>query len=203
MHGELLRLGMSPRPLQPRGQRLGRLALDVLQLVGGWRASPRWFPHLPYVPLEAVVPNEGPADASLYSAHVRICAPHAFVAEDDPWMRSLVVEALRKDGWIVHESASAPELLENLRTATRATLDKCTVLVLSDIRMPGMSGLELAARLRSERLTVTVVLMTAFGDGLVHEQAQAMGVRLFDKPFKMSALRALARELLEASKAAP
>jgi DNA-binding NtrC family response regulator len=70
-------------------------------------------------------------------------------------------------------------------------------LVISDIRMPGASGLDVLATLHSANQPVPVVLMTAFGDRQTHEQALKMGAAaLIDKPFELDELLTLANRLL-------
>ena len=70
-------------------------------------------------------------------------------------------------------------------------------LVISDIRMPGASGLDVLATLHSANQPVPVVLMTAFGDRQTHEQALKMGeAALIDKPFELDELLSLANRLL-------
>ena len=58
--------------------------------------------------------------------------------------------------------------------------------------MPGHSGLEMLAALRREGWTTPVVLITAFGDRWVHDQARQLGAAaVLDKPFDIDALRAV------------
>ncbi|WP_375417564.1 response regulator [uncultured Hymenobacter sp.] len=65
------------------------------------------------------------------------------------------------------------------------------VLILSDINMPGMSGLELLRRIKQEhRLPPTVMMITAHGDAATYQQALALGANDFlTKPLDFSALR--------------
>lgn len=76
----------------------------------------------------------------------------------------------------------ANELFPTADAFLNSDLDRFA-LVLSDIQMPGMSGLDLLARLRELRPDIPVVLMTAFPDERVRERAEMAGaVRLFIKP---------------------
>ncbi len=117
------------------------------------------------------------------------------VADDDPGMRALVAEALRKDGYEVHEVSSGAGLLERL---SAFLLDGACIeidLVISDIRMPLLSGLEMLAGLRDVECAVDFILMTAFGDEHVHREAERLGaIALLNKPFELKKLRTLVRE---------
>jgi two-component system cell cycle response regulator CpdR len=118
------------------------------------------------------------------------------VAEDDPEMRRLVVEALRKDGHEVQEAADGGRLLVHIaeefqRDASLALID----VIVSDVRMPVCSGLDLLERLVEARWHVPFVLMTAFGDDQTRRRAEGLGALLFDKPLSLEALRAAVRRL--------
>ena len=111
------------------------------------------------------------------------------VAEDDPEMRRLVVEALRKDGHDVTEAADGGRLLVRLaevfdRDPFMAAVD----VIVSDVRMPVCSGLELVERLFEARWRVPCILMTAFGDDDVRRRAGAIGALLLDKPLSLDEL---------------
>lgn len=113
------------------------------------------------------------------------------LAEDDPDMRRLVVEALHKDGHEVLEANDGGRLLVRLaeafdRDPTLASVD----VIVSDVRMPVCSGLELMERLFEARWRVPVILMTAFGDDETRRRAQLVGAVLFEKPLVLDELRA-------------
>jgi CheY-like chemotaxis protein len=118
------------------------------------------------------------------------------VAEDDPEMRRLVVEALRKDGHHVEEAPDGGRLLVKLAEAfdRDPSLGLVDVIV-SDIRMPVCSGLDLLEKIASARWRIRVVLMTAFGDEETRRRAEALGAVLFDKPLSLDALRRAVKQL--------
>jgi DNA-binding NtrC family response regulator len=116
------------------------------------------------------------------------------VGEDDLEMRRLVVGALRRDGYDVAEAADGTSLLAVLRE--HATLGQRVDLVISDIRMPGCTGLQVVERLRGADDRVPVILMTAFGDDDARVEAARHGVLLFEKPFGLDELRDAVSELL-------
>lgn len=114
--------------------------------------------------------------------------PRVLVAEDDREMRRLVVEALRNDGYDVHEAADGGRLLV-LVTAQYHHASAEVDLIISDVRMPICTGLQILKGLRDAHWTVPVILMTAFGDESTRARAEALGAILFDKPFAMDDLR--------------
>jgi len=131
------------------------------------------------------------------------------LAEDDDALRSLVATMLRRAGYVVREFSSGSQLLRTLAPAATTEpasserevegvgVDHEIGLVISDIRMPGASGLDVLTKLHHAKLTIPVVLMTAFGDRLVHEKALQLGAAaLIDKPFELDELIALATRLL-------
>jgi CheY-like chemotaxis protein len=118
------------------------------------------------------------------------------VAEDDPEMRKLVVEALRRDGHEVQQAVDGRDLL--LRVAEEFDRDASLALidvVVSDIRMPGYSGLEMFERLFDACWRVPLILMTAFGDDETRKRAERVGAVLFDKPLRLEDLRAAVKRL--------
>jgi CheY-like chemotaxis protein len=112
------------------------------------------------------------------------------VADDDPDMRRLVATLVRMAGHRVIEASDGAQVLTRIEaTAWRAACDPIDVIV-SDINMPGLSGLDLLAALRCARLNTPVVLITAFGDEETRAEAGGLGASVLDKPFEPEALRA-------------
>lgn len=111
------------------------------------------------------------------------------VAEDDDDMRSMLASALRRDGYEVIEVETGDRLLQELGTEL---LDGSTTrpdLIVSDIRMPGCTGIEVLAGLRRADWATPVILITAFPDGHTHSDATRLGALVFDKPFDLDDLR--------------
>ncbi|MCZ7619230.1 MAG: sigma-54 dependent transcriptional regulator [Myxococcota bacterium] len=104
------------------------------------------------------------------------------VVDDDDAMREMIVSLLEDEGLTAAGAATADEALERL------TDFECDV-VLSDIRMPGRSGIDLLGEIREMRPETAVVLMTAFGsiDSAV-EAIRAGATDYITKPFKKDAL---------------
>jgi len=102
-------------------------------------------------------------------------------------MRRLVVHALRRDGYDVGEAADGTALIALLNE--REERGEPTDLVITDIRMPGCTGMQVLERLRVANNHVPVILMTAFGDEDARYEAERHGALLFDKPFLLDDLR--------------
>jgi CheY-like chemotaxis protein/predicted regulator of Ras-like GTPase activity (Roadblock/LC7/MglB family) len=74
-------------------------------------------------------------------------------------------------------------------------------LVISDIRMPEISGLELLSRIKEAYPTTKVIIMTAYGSSEVHEEANSRGCfKYIEKPFEIADLRQLILEAIEEKK---
>lgn len=113
----------------------------------------------------------------------------ALVVEDDPAMRSLLRQALEREGFDVLEDATA---LAALGRVEQARVDVAIV----DKEMPGMSGLDLVSSLADRCPGLPVILVTAFGGAAVAEEAFRRGAaRYLEKPFRiddlMTALRTM------------
>ena len=110
-------------------------------------------------------------------------------------MRRLLVEALRSDGCQVDEVEDGGRLLVELTHGARCDYEHVDLIV-SDIRMPVCSGLQIVEVLRRAHCLVPIVLMTAFGDDATRAHAESLGATLFDKPFAVRDLRAEVKRLL-------
>lgn len=116
----------------------------------------------------------------------------ALVIDDDPMVRSVVRRALESDGYGVVEAADGKEGL--------AVLDAEPVdVVLTDILMPGMDGIELLPEIRRVAPRVPVIAMSgggAFPAGTVLGPATALGATgVLMKPFSIDELRAQLAEV--------
>ena len=113
------------------------------------------------------------------------------VAEDDAEMRSLVADALRGDGYEVVELVDGGRLLVDIAARMKDEDDANAVdVIVSDIRMPICTGLQILAAMRDARWRTPVILMTAFGDETTRRHAESLDAVLVDKPFEMDDLRA-------------
>lgn len=116
--------------------------------------------------------------------------PRILVAEDDDDMRSLVADTMRRDGYEVRAVSDGGHLLGQL--AFGGEVD----LLISDVRMPMLSGTAVLDSVRSALSTLPVILMTAFSDDATKAHAEELGATLLDKPFTVGELRAAVQRLL-------
>jgi DNA-binding response OmpR family regulator len=118
------------------------------------------------------------------------------LAEDDLELRDLLAYVLRADGHEVVEARDGNELLEILAECMQRGGEPFS-LVVSDVRMPGLTAFDVLSRLQRALTDTPVILITAFGDQTTHLRATRMGVqRVFDKPFDFDDLRAAVHETL-------
>jgi CheY-like chemotaxis protein len=112
------------------------------------------------------------------------------VVDDEPDVEVLFRQQFRRDlraGRFNMEFAqSAPAALECINNAG----DDPIILILSDINMPGMSGLELLPKAKALRPDVPVIMISAYGDAETKRQALEHGAdALFTKPIDFTSLR--------------
>ncbi len=116
--------------------------------------------------------------------------PTVFIVDDDPAVRDAVSLLLKTDGLAVATFASAAAFLES----TAIQRPGCLVL---DVRMPGMSGLDLQKQLRARGCHTPILFMTGHGDVPMAIRAMKGGAFDFlEKPFQGEALVARVREAL-------
>ena len=120
-------------------------------------------------------------------ARLRIVA----VIDDDESSRTALKEMLRSAGLSALAFASAEDFLKSGQ-------QRQTGCLISDIRMQGMSGLELQAKLNADRCRIPTIFITAHGDEKMRMQALRAGaVEFLAKPFDDEALLESVRTALE------
>ena len=112
------------------------------------------------------------------------------VVDDEPDVETLFRQQFRHDiraGRFTMEFAqSAPAALERITNAADASI----ILILSDINMPGMSGLELLPKAKAIRPDVPIIMITAYGDADTKQKALENGAEaLLTKPIDFVILR--------------
>src|SRR6266852_4324450 len=113
------------------------------------------------------------------------------IVDDDDLMRSALQGLLKAVGLSARAFASAEEFLESGQQHDTACL-------IADIRMSGMSGLELQAWLNAERIRIPTIFITAHGDERMRIQALRAGaVEFLAKPFDDEVLLENVRAALE------
>ncbi|MGZ8363036.1 MAG: response regulator transcription factor, partial [Caulobacteraceae bacterium] len=119
------------------------------------------------------------------------------VVDDDDAVRDSLSFLFESSGFAVETYASGSDALE--RMAPRAA--DCIV---TDVRMPGMSGLDLLRNLREKGLATPVIVITGHGDVPLAVEAMRSGAADFiEKPFEEEALLASVRRALGATQQAP
>jgi CheY-like chemotaxis protein len=116
---------------------------------------------------------------------------YILVVDDEPDVEALFRQQFRRDlraGRFHMEFApSAPAALER---AFELREDPSLILILSDINMPGMSGLEMLPEVRAKRPDVPVIMITAYGDAETRRKAIERGAEgLLTKPIDFAVLR--------------
>jgi DNA-binding response OmpR family regulator len=118
--------------------------------------------------------------------------PHILLAEDDEEMRKTLSSVLRARGFEVVECSDGLDLLKTFASQLHQTHAPGYSLLISDIRMPGLSGLEIIEGFRGKQGFPPVILITAFGDDETHAKARESGaVAVLDKPFEVEDLLAM------------
>jgi CheY-like chemotaxis protein len=126
------------------------------------------------------------------------------VVDDEPDVADLFRQQFRKDlrasRFAMEFAQSANEALDRVGSAEAARL----ILILSDVNMPGMSGIELLPRARQARPDVPVIMITAYGDAETRRKAiEAGAAGLFTKPIDFPELRQTIDKRLAAIGGAP
>jgi FixJ family two-component response regulator len=104
------------------------------------------------------------------------------IVDDDELMRGALRGLLKAVGLPAQDFASAEEFLDSGQQHQTACL-------ITDIRMPGISGLELQAKLNADRCRIPIIFITAHGDEKMRMQAMRGGaVEFLAKPFDDEAL---------------
>jgi FixJ family two-component response regulator len=99
------------------------------------------------------------------------------IVEDDESYRAAVQRFLKSEGYRVESFASAEDFLNSGRQLETGCL-------ITDIRMPGLSGLDLQAKLNAEKHPIPTIFITAHGDEKMRLQAMRAGaVKFLTKPF--------------------
>ena len=112
------------------------------------------------------------------------------VVDDEPDVEALFRQQFRRDlrsqRFVMDFANSAADAL----TRVDATSDNSLILILSDINMPGMTGLEMLPKVKEMRPDVPVIMITAYGDADTRRKALEKGASgLLTKPIDFNVLR--------------
>ena len=113
---------------------------------------------------------------TLRQAAIAMTRRRVLLAEDDADIRALLAWAMRHDGFDVVEAEDGAQLLERLDEARSGGEDDLLPdVIVTDIRMPRVNGLEVLERLKREGVGVPVLVVTAHGDALTVRRAERLG----------------------------
>jgi DNA-binding NtrC family response regulator len=131
---------------------------------------------------------------SSFSTHGRLFhtrAPRIVVADDDPDIRAELADALAADGCLVAEARDGYELLGLLAASVTSNRGKLAYdAIVTDVMMPGFSGLDVLTAVRRHLVGVPVVVVTGFGDARTCRAAEALGtVSVVRKPLDLDDLK--------------
>jgi DNA-binding NtrC family response regulator len=119
--------------------------------------------------------------------------PRILIVDDEATIRASLLEALAADGYDTDAAESGEEALARCHATAYD-------LVVTDLKLPGVSGLEVLQALRNQGKQTPVIMMTAYGD--VDTAVSAMRLGAYDfipKPFKLTMLRKQVRAALRAT----
>ena len=127
----------------------------------------------------------------LNSASMASEAPRCLVVDDEPRLRQVLVHLMQNDGFSCREAGNGAEALDVLQRES-------IPLVLSDLRMPQIDGIELLRQTRARYPDTAVVMITAVADVEVAVSCLAMGAMDYlTKPFHLEEVRARVSQALE------
>lgn len=131
--------------------------------------------------------------------------PMILLVEDDEDMRDMLAAALRADGYTVIEAADGDDAIEWLGLgALDGEPRRWPSILVSDVRLPYLSGLDILEGLSLAGKRLPVVMITGFGDADTHARALALGATcVLDKPFSLTALRYAVRAALRSRNTTP
>ena len=121
------------------------------------------------------------------------------VVDDEPTIRIALRRFFARMGWQVDEAADGRAALELLLADSPDPAELPFSIVLSDLRMPGLSGIDLYERLRLERPAVLSRLIFSTGDVVSEDAAafvEATRCTVLQKPFELAALRDLVERVV-------
>jgi DNA-binding response OmpR family regulator len=119
---------------------------------------------------------------------------HILIAEDDEPLGELLASVIALDGHEVTVVPTADDMQRELRDVERAHVFD---VIITDIRMPGSSGLDVVESIRATGCAKPIIVMTAFPDDSVRVRAASLGTMLLAKPFALDAMCLAINDLLE------
>jgi CheY-like chemotaxis protein len=151
------------------------------------------------------VPQKSPSEESPSIALPQTLTKRAriLLAEDDAEVRAALEDLLRLVGYDVYTVENGGELLDYLASWILDDTEEAPAdVIVTDIRMPGFSGLSILEGLRARGWRVPVMVMSAFGDDEVRERVRRLGAAVFvAKPFDPEDVERAVEQLVECAEA--
>lgn len=123
-------------------------------------------------------------------------APVVLIADDDPLVRVMLVR-------VASELASEVVEVENGAEAIRALAARAFDVLVTDLRMPGASGLDVLEACRREQPTCRMILVSGYADDSAAAAASTTGAIMLHKPFGASSLREVLTSVLASPSSRP
>lgn len=112
------------------------------------------------------------------------------IVDDQPGIRTLLKELFSKDGFETREAASGDEALKQIR-------EKRPDLVILDVKIPDMDGIDILKEIKQYDKTIKVIMMTAYGElNVMNEVVREGAADYFLKPFDIHDIRSLVKNQL-------
>ncbi len=112
------------------------------------------------------------------------------IVDDQKGVRRLLEELFKKEGWQVRVAGDGYEAIEKVG-------EQIPDLILMDVKMPNMNGLEATHAIMTANPDIPIIMMTAYGEIEIVKQALEAGVRrCISKPFDIITLRDMVHELM-------
>jgi len=122
---------------------------------------------------------------------------HILLAEDDLEMRKMLAWSLREEGFDVTECNDGNSLMKRIGFLDTLGEAKTFDLIISDIRMPGVTGMQVLEKTKEYEDFSPMILITAFGDEVTHARAEKLGAAVvIDKPFNIDYLLATIYQII-------
>ncbi|HUW64752.1 MAG TPA: response regulator [Spirochaetia bacterium] len=116
--------------------------------------------------------------------------PLVMVVDDQPGVRRLLYEAFLDDGFDVELASGGAEALRKVQYL-------CPQVILLDLRMPGLSGLDTLRELQGIKPGLNVIIMTAYGEMDMVREAKKIGAQWYiTKPFDLVELRCMVKTVI-------
>ncbi|USL27250.1 response regulator [Priestia megaterium] len=117
-------------------------------------------------------------------------AEKILIVDDQYGIRILLTEVLQKEGYTTFQAANGFQAID-------ITKEQARDLVLLDMKIPGMDGIEILKRLKQHDETIKVIIMTAYGELDMIQEAKDLGALThFAKPFDIDEIRKVVREYI-------